>query len=102
MPESEDSMLKYTTINDGNIPGELVNVFLANEMRGKGLGAALLQAAYKKALELGYNELVWNSGPRYEHTAWKFYNKIAGEPIEVARHFYGLGRHAPVWRVSLV
>ncbi|MBN1916185.1 GNAT family N-acetyltransferase [Candidatus Dojkabacteria bacterium] len=97
----EDRMLKYTTVEEDGIPGELINVFLANEMRGKGLGAKLFEVVCQKGLELGYTELVWNSGPRYEHTAWGFYNKIAGEPMEVAIDFYDLGCHAPVWRVSL-
>src|SRR5579872_2643314 len=91
----EEGMLRFA---DTANPAELVNAFMSYNARGKGIGKALLLEIFKKAQALGYTEVMLNSGPRYEHSAWDFYNHIFGEPLDVAHNYYGDGNHAPVWR----
>ncbi|HEC65669.1 MAG TPA: GNAT family N-acetyltransferase [bacterium] len=94
-----DDMLEYAS--EGQIAGEMVNVFLHKGLRRLGLGRVLFETISDRARELGYQELIWNSGPRYEDTAWGFYTYLVGEPIATAEDYYGKGRHAPIWRKKL-
>jgi GNAT superfamily N-acetyltransferase len=85
---------------------ELVNVFLDKSHHGKGLGYRLMNYMFDQARELGKEEVIWNSGPRYRDSAWSFYKRIAGEPFAIAPAFYGYApdespNDAPVWRKEL-
>ena len=99
--EQEEKMTKYTTSLTSKTK-ELVNVFLDSEQRGKGLGYKLMEYCFKKAKEMGSEEVIWNSGPRYEHTAWQFYNKLVGNPIAIVHNYYGRHVDAQVWRKVLL
>ena len=98
--EPEDKMKPYKSTPDSKSV-ELVNLFLSKNNRGKGLGYKMMQHLFSKAKELGYKEVIWNSGPRYRNSAWDFYNKLVGKPIAVADSFYGCSIDAPVWRKNL-
>ncbi len=96
--EPEEAMQPYIS---GSNTLELVNVFLTNKYRGKGLGYRLMQFTFQKARELGFDEVIWNSGPRYKNSAWDFYTNLAGQPIDIASKLYGEGGDAPIWRKNL-
>ncbi|HRI06004.1 MAG TPA: GNAT family N-acetyltransferase [Candidatus Dojkabacteria bacterium] len=103
--EPEEAMQKYKSAPDSKT-SELVNVFLDNEHRGFGLGYRLVNYMFEKAKELGQEEVIWNSGPRYKNSAWDFYNKLVGKPFTTAPAFYGIApdgtpNDAPVWRKRL-
>jgi GNAT superfamily N-acetyltransferase len=104
--EPEEKMQQYKS-NSASKSVELVNVFLDDKYRGKGLGYKLMNYLFDKAKELGHEEVIWNSGPRYKDSAWDFYNKLVGQPFATAEAFYGYGpdgtpNSAPVWRKKLV
>ena len=98
--EPEEVMQKYKS-SIRSKSRELVNVFLSDEYRGKGLGYKLLEFTFEKAKDLGFEEIIWNSGPRYKDSAWGFYTKLAGKLFDLAPNFYGKGNDAPVWRKIL-
>lgn len=83
-------------------PVEMVNMYVDKEHRaGRGTGRALFRALEKQARAQGHSEIVWNSGPRYLKTAWRFYNSLPGvEQAGVAERFYG-NSDAMVWRKVL-
>ena len=93
MKEYKSSPVKKST--------ELVNVFLSNKYRGMDLGKKLLEYTFQKAKEKGYEEILWNSGPRYKDSAWGFYNKLVGNPVAIIKDLYGKDGDAPVWRKEL-
>ncbi len=95
----EERMMEYSTTDGKTL--ELVNLFLDESLHGKGLGRHLLTQLLLYAKQLGYTEVIWNSGPRYEDTAWDFYNRVVGQPCGMIPDCYGPGRDAPVWRVNL-
>lgn len=72
--EPEERMQKYKTTYDTKSK-ELVNVFLHKDYRKQGLGRKLIEYTFTKAKEDGYEEVIWNSGMRYETSAWDFYKK---------------------------
>lgn len=80
---------------------ELTNVYLDIEYRGKGIGKLLLTYCFDQARTNGVDAIVWNSGPRYKHTAWDFYTRLVGAPIAIIDKLYGEGGDAPVWRKIL-
>jgi ribosomal protein S18 acetylase RimI-like enzyme len=94
------AMRIYSTVLNGNC-AELVNVFLDDEYRGKGLGKILVNHVFDDARDIRISEIVWNSGPRYRDTAWEFYTKLVGEPVAIAKDYYGEGGDAPVWVKTL-
>lgn len=98
--EPEPRMNEYRT-HVAVTAAELINVFLDPESTGKGFGKIMLAAMFDMARSFGYDEVIWNSGPRYEHTAWNFYNGLVGERIATAPQFYGEDGDAPVWRKIL-
>ncbi len=95
----EDKMIEFAT-PDAN-SAELVNAFRSQHADSKGVGRALLDSIKKRAKDLGFTEIILNSGPRYEITGWGFYKKTIGEPITIAYGYYGVGHHAPVWKITL-
>jgi GNAT superfamily N-acetyltransferase len=82
-------------------PAELVNMYVAGESRGGGVGKALVESLIGAANNAGHTELLVNSGPRYEKTAWGFYDKLFGKRLATLLDYYGKGIHAPVWRMDL-
>ena len=98
MPPS-DRMRSFTITAN---PTELVNAYVAKESRaGKGVGTALVKAIEETAKAKGHTEIVLNSGPRYQQTAWGFYDQLPGfKRVGVAEKLYG-DRNAPVWRKIL-
>ncbi|MDD5016341.1 MAG: GNAT family N-acetyltransferase [Atribacterota bacterium] len=98
--EPEDKMQQYKASPSTN-SAELVNLFLDNAERGKGLGMKLMEFCFSQAKKIGFEEIIWNSGPRYKNSAWDFYTKLVGKPFTTAVEFYGENGDAPVWRVSL-
>lgn len=94
-----EAMLPYAQTTK---PAEAINAYVHADFRnGRGVGKGLFQGIETMARELGYEEILLNSGPRYKDTAWGFYNKRYGEPVGILKDFYGEGRDAPVWRRSL-
>jgi GNAT superfamily N-acetyltransferase len=91
----EDRMVKYALTKN---PAELINVFTDPLLQGQGIGRMLIEAIFIKAKDLGFTELILNSGPRYKNSAWGFYNKIFGEPITISKNYYGKNADAPIWR----
>lgn len=97
--EPDKRMISYCVTKK---PAELVNFFIANKERGKGLGKFLIEKIESFASELGYTEIILNSGPRYKATAWGFYDKLSGyKRIGIAKKYYGDGGDAPVWQKLL-
>lgn len=84
-------------------PIELVNAYVSRDERaGRGVGRALVKGAEDEARANGATELILNSGPRYETTAWGFYDNLPGfSRVGVAENFYGEGVNAPVWSKRL-
>jgi len=84
-------------------PIELVNAYVSRDERaGRGVGRALVKGAEDEARANGATELILNSGPRYEQTAWGFYDRLPGySRIGVAENFYGEGVSPPVWSKKL-
>jgi ribosomal protein S18 acetylase RimI-like enzyme len=78
--------------------GELINAFVSPDARELGIGRMLVSNLEDTARDLGYEELVVNSGPRYRETGWAFWTNLFGEPVAVMENKYGPGRDAPVWK----
>jgi len=82
-------------------PMELITALVSDDARRTGAGKELVRALIKKATERGAEEIIVNSGPRYEKTGWPFWQHLFGEPIGTAVGFYGPGGDAKVWRKLL-
>lgn len=79
-------------------PVEMINAYVDTRHRkGRGVGTALVRELERLARELGYTEMLLNSGPRYRHSGWEFFDKLSYERRGLARDLYGEGQHAPVW-----
>ncbi len=78
-------------------PIEIINAFVDTGERGKNVGKMLAKNIEATARNLGFTELIVNSGPRYEHTGWPFWRSLYGEPVSVKEDYYGPGLDAPVW-----
>ena len=76
---------------------ELINAYVHKDARGTGAGRLLVDTIVQRARELGFDELVLNSGPRYMLTGWPFWNRVFGQPNTQLRGFYGQGWHAMFW-----
>ncbi len=98
--EPEEAMQQYKS-NESAVTFELINVFLDKNLRGQGVGKALLEYMFEVAKSFGAVEVIWNSGPRYKNSAWEFYTHLVGQPFAIAKEFYGEGGDAPVWRKIL-
>lgn len=83
-------------------PIEIINAFVASDARGSGVGTELLNAAEGLSRFIGATEIMVNSGPRYQDTAWDFYDKRLGDRITTLSDYYGPGLDAPVWSMKLV
>lgn len=82
-------------------PAEVINAYVDGQQRGAGVGKALLSGIEKLALARGHDELIVNSGPRYRLTGWPFWTRMYGEPVAMAKDYYGTGYDAAVWRTLL-
>lgn len=80
---------------------ELINAFVDNSERRKGVGRALVTAIEEHVKGKGYKEFILISGPRYQFSGWAAWTKIFGPPIATARDYFGEGYHAQVWRKAL-
>lgn len=87
-------MLRFASMEQ---PIEMINTYVDSRYRGYGVGAALVRELEQLAQEHGYSEIIVNSGPRYRHSGWKFYDKLGYERRGIAWDLYGEGAHAPVW-----
>jgi GNAT superfamily N-acetyltransferase len=94
----DSRMQEYTQTSD---PVELITALVSDEVRGKGVGKALVRALAQRAQEEGATELVVNSGLRYELSGWPFWQSQFGEPAGIAPDYYGPGSYAMVWRKAL-
>ena len=84
-------------------PTELINAFVRPDVRGGGgVGTALVSGLEKTARNLGKQEILLNSGPRYSESGWGFYDKIGFDRVGVIVEYYGEGGNAQVWRKSLI
>jgi len=82
-------------------PIEMTNFYVDAELRNSGVGTTLFNMAASQALQAGFSEMIWNSGPRYRETAWGYYTHKFGEPIGVLKDYYGPTYDAPVWHFVL-
>lgn len=82
-------------------PIELTNAYVLDDVRGGGLGRTLVQHLEDRAIDQGHTEIVLNSGPRFRFSGWPFWQKMYGEPVGVAKDYYGPRFDAPVWRKML-
>ncbi len=98
--QPEDTMRAFAATEN---PLELVNAYVSKDQRaGRGVGRALVKSAEDEARSRGNTEIILNSGPRYETTAWGFYDGLPGfSRVGVAENFYGEGTDAPVWSKRL-
>ncbi len=99
-PEPQMEPFKSTPTHHS---AELVNLFLDDSYRRRGIGYQLVLYTLEQARIRGYDEVIWNSGPRYKSTSWDFYRQFAGEPVGSAYARYGftpegIPINAPVWR----
>lgn len=78
-------------------PVEIINAFVSGKSRGMGVGGSLLEAVFASARFIGATEVMVNSGPRYQATAWGFYDKAFGGRLTTLKDHYGPGLDAPVW-----
>jgi len=85
----------------GNRAAGLAAVFLSPDIRGEGLGRSLLMALFDGARKGGWTEMIWTSNHRYRETAWRFYTKMAGEPVGTIEGFFEQGVTTPVWKKGL-
>lgn len=76
--------------------GELVNLFVDTNAQGKGVGKQLFNALCTLAREKGYQQILLDSGPRYQKS-WPFYDKICDQSAGVIADKYGEGYHAKTW-----
>lgn len=98
MREPEERMLAFKVTES---PVEIINAFVSPAHRRTGIGRALVARIENEARQKGCTELVLNSGPRYQFTGWAAWNKIFGDPVTIAKDYYGEGWSAPVWRKLL-
>jgi len=98
IPVSE-KMVAFTTSPNA---GELINADIADNQRRKGVGRALKNTLEAIAMSRSYDEIVVNSGPRYESTGWPFWEKMYGPHVGIAKDLYGPGGDARVWRHALI
>ena len=96
--QEEDPMAQYTTLRPAI---EVVNALSRREVRGIGVGKMMLRGIERWGLEQGNRQVVLNSGPRYRRSGWPFWRSQYGEPVAVAKDFYGPRLDAPVWRHDL-
>ncbi len=82
-------------------PVELTTACVMDSQRGSGVGRALVSHLETVAKERGHSEIVLNSGPRYRATGWPFWRRLYGEPVAVAKDYYGPRFDAMVWRKIL-
>ncbi|MEH6308023.1 GNAT family N-acetyltransferase [Olivibacter sp. CPCC 100613] len=84
-----------------NLPAgyaELVKLYLSDKSRGKGIGKALINRCFEKAINLGYTHLYLESFPEFER-AVSMYKKLGFNPIA---HALGDSGHyaCNVWMVK--
>lgn len=97
--QPEDRMMQYATTRK---PAELVNAFVDWFERGRGVGKALFESVKTEAKKVGYTELIWNSGPRYKDSSWKFYDSLVGvEKVTEVPNYYGISDPTGIWRIKL-
>lgn len=82
-------------------PSELIAACVDPEYRGQGVGESLVEVLEDQARAEGYSELVVNSGPRYQRTGWPFWTYLYGNPVGVAKDYYGQSNDAMVWHREL-
>ena len=95
----EDRMMQYATTEK---PAELVNAYVDWFERGRGVGKMLFDSVKTEAKKVGYTELVWNSGPRFKDSSWKFYDNLDGvKRVTEVPNFYGICDPTGIWRTKL-
>lgn len=94
----EERMLVYSTTTS---PVEIINAFVRQDQRGRGVGHALVNGLEQIARARKHTEIVLNSGPRYKFSGWPSWIRLFGKPIAIAANYYGEGGNAPVWRKEL-
>lgn len=95
----EEKMLPYVSTQN---PAEMINAYVdKNHRGGKGVGRALVSKVEELAKQKGHTEIIFNSGPRYRYSGWAIWVRIFGEPVAVAKDYYGKGGDAMVWRKLL-
>ncbi len=97
--QPEDRMMKYATTEK---PAELVNAYVDWFERVRGVGKELFESVKTEAKKAGHTELVWNSGPRFKDSSWKFYDSLVGvEKVTEVPNFYGISDPTGIWRTKL-
>ncbi len=98
--EPEPDMLNHFQTTAGE-SDELLNAFVSKSARGKGVGQKLLKGIGNLSRSRGKKYMTIHSGPRYELTAWGFYDKNADRSHGFITDKYGEGRHAKTWSINL-
>ncbi len=81
---------------------ELLNAFVSSRyLKGMGVGAMLFNAICTDGLENGKQNLIINSGPRYQNS-WGFYDHMCDSSHGFIDNYYALGRHAKTWKKNLI
>jgi len=93
-------MAPYKSSPEADAVG-LWTAFLSPDARGGGLGRQLLTALFDRARDAGATEMIWSSNPRYRETAWKFYTRMAGDPVGTIDELFYPGSVSPIWRKAL-
>lgn len=98
--DPEPDMLNHFRTTDSE-SDELLNAFVSRSARGKGVGQKLLKGITNLSRTRSKKYLTIHSGPRYELTAWGFYDKNADRSHGFITDKYGEGRHAKTWSIKL-
>jgi predicted N-acetyltransferase YhbS len=98
--EPDPDMVKHFNLEEAGRTIELLNMFVSSQVLGKGVGRKLFEAVCKAVRDLGKEQLVVNSGPRYKNS-WGFYDRVCDQSCGFLTGKYGSGRDAKTWKKKL-
>jgi len=89
-----DMLVHFATNTEES--AELLNAFVDDDWKGKGVGRKLFNAVCEGVQMGGRKMLLVNSGPRYEKS-WPFYDNVCDQNTGFIKDKYGIDRDANTW-----